>query len=97
MEAVGTLAGGIAHDFNNLLQAITGYTELLMMGKQQGTPELDDLQRIYDSSKRGADLVKSLLLFSRKVQPELRPVDLNHEIVEVQKLLSHTIAKTYQD
>ena len=94
MEAVGTLAGGIAHDFNNLLQAITGYSELLMMGKKQGDPELDDLKRIYDSGKRGADLVKSLLLFSRKVQPELRPVDLNHEIVEVQKLLSHTIAKT---
>ena len=94
MEAVGTLAGGIAHDFNNLLQAITGYSELLMGGKKQGDPEFDDLKRIYDSSKRGADLVKSLLLFSRKVQPELRPVDLNHEIVEVQKLLSHTIAKT---
>jgi two-component system cell cycle sensor histidine kinase/response regulator CckA len=94
MEAVGTLAGGIAHDFNNLLQAITGYSELLMGGKNQKDPEFDDLKRIYDSSKRGADLVKSLLLFSRKVQPELRPVDLNHEIVEVQKLLSHTIAKT---
>ncbi len=77
MEAIGNLAGGIAHDFNNLLQAVMGYSELLLRRKKQGDPELDDLQRIYDSGKRGADLVKSLLMFSRKVQPEFRPVDLN--------------------
>ncbi|MDQ1240098.1 MAG: two-component system, cell cycle sensor histidine kinase and response regulator CckA [Thermodesulfobacteriota bacterium] len=94
MEAIGNLAGGIAHDFNNLLQAVMGYSELLLRGKKQGDPELDHLQRIYDSGKRGADLVKSLLMFSRKVQPEFRPVDMNHEIVQVQKLLSHSIPKT---
>ncbi len=33
-------------------------------------------------------------MFSRKVQPEFRPVDLNNEIVQVQKLLSHSIPKT---
>jgi PAS domain S-box-containing protein len=94
MEAIGNLAGGIAHDFNNLLQAVMGYSELLLAGKKQGDPELDDLQRIYDSGKRGADLVNSLLMFSRKVQPAFRPVDLNNEIVQVQKLLSHSIPKT---
>ena len=94
MEAVGNLAGGIAHDFNNLLQAVMGYSELLLGGKEQGDPEIDDLQRIYDSGKRGADLVMSLLTFSRKVQPEFCPVDLNNEIVQVQKLLSHSIPKT---
>ncbi len=93
MEAVGTIAGVVAHDFNNILQAITGYTELLMMKKKQGDPELDNLQRIYNSSQRGATLVKSLMLFSRKVQPELRPVDLNDEILEIQKLLFNTIPK----
>ena len=96
MEALGTLAGGIAHDFNNLLQAISGYSELLMMSKKQGDPELDDLKSIYDSTKRGADLVKSLMMFSRRTKPELRPVDMNQEIVEVQKILSKTISKTIE-
>ena len=73
MEAVGILAGGVAHDFNNLLQAVIGYSELLLNQKKPGDPEFEDIQRIYDSGKRGADLVKSLLMFSRKVQPELRP------------------------
>ena len=31
MDAIGILAGGIAHDFNNNLQAISGYTQLLLM------------------------------------------------------------------
>jgi two-component system cell cycle sensor histidine kinase/response regulator CckA len=62
--------------------------------KKPGDPEIEDIQSINDSGKRGADLVKSLLMFSRKVQPELRPIDLNHEIAQVQKLLSHSIPKT---
>jgi two-component system, cell cycle sensor histidine kinase and response regulator CckA len=94
MEAVGTLAGGIAHDFNNLLQAIMGFTELLILEKTRTDSERESLQKIYDSGRRGADLVRSLLTFSRKVEPELYPVDLDCEIVLVQELLYRTIPKT---
>ena len=94
MEAVGTLAGGVAHDFNNLLQAVLGYSELLLQRKKEGEPEYADLQKIYQAGKKGADLVKSLLTFSRKVETKYVPVDLNHEITSVRSLLSRTIPKT---
>ncbi|MGC8658267.1 MAG: PAS domain S-box protein [Desulfomonilaceae bacterium] len=94
MEAVGTLAGGIAHDFNNLLQAILGYSELILRRKSEGDRDISDIQRILQAGKRGAELVKSLLMFSRKVEPTYRPVNLNHEIIQVQSLLSRTIPKT---
>ena len=93
MEAVGTLAGGIAHDFNNLLQAILGYTELVLRRKQKDEKDYADLEKVYLAGKRGADLVQSLLMFSRKAEPKFRPVNLNQEILEAQKLLYRTIPK----
>ena len=94
MEAIGTLAGGVAHDFNNLLQIVLGYSEILLKGKQEGDHDYDGLKKISLAGKRGADLVQSLLTLSRKVEPQLLPSNLNHEILQVQKLLSRTIPKT---
>ncbi len=93
MESLGTLAGGIAHDFNNLLTVIGGYTELLLMDKQEDDPSLDDLHKIAIAARRGAELVKNLLAFGKKVEPRLRPVDLNHEVEQIRKLLVRTIPK----
>ncbi|MFH0960794.1 MAG: response regulator, partial [Pseudomonadota bacterium] len=53
----------------------------------------DDLQKIYKAGKRGADLVKSLMTFSRKVETTYVTVNLNQEIKQVQHLLSRTIPK----
>jgi PAS domain S-box-containing protein len=94
MEAIGTLAGGVAHDFNNLLQAVLGYSELMLQRKKEEEPDYADLQKIYQAGKRGADLVKSLMTFSRKVDTKHVPVDLNQEITSVRSLLSRTIPKT---
>jgi PAS domain S-box-containing protein len=93
MEAVGTLAGGIAHDFNNLLQVIQGYTEVLLNGVSQNQPNYEPLQKIHRSAKRGAELTRQLLTFSRKVQSERRPLDLNHEVEQLRNLLQRTIPK----
>jgi len=93
MEAVGTLAGGIAHDFNNLLQSILGYTEILLMDNQMKTTVHQDLQEIKRATQRGAELTRQLLTFSQKVQSRLRPIDLNKEVVQVEKLLRRTIPK----
>jgi PAS domain S-box-containing protein len=93
MEAVGTLAGGIAHDFNNLLQAVQGYAELLFRGKPQDHPDCGSLQKILNAAKRGAELTRQLLTFSRKVESRKRPLDLNYEVHEVQRLLERTIPR----
>ncbi len=93
MESLGTLAGGIAHDFNNLLTVIGGYSELLLMDKQEGEPGYDDLYKIIVATRRGAELVKNLLAFGSKVEPQLRPLGLNHEIEQIRKLLTRTIPK----
>jgi two-component system, cell cycle sensor histidine kinase and response regulator CckA len=93
MEAIGTLAGGIAHDFNNLLQAISGHTQLLLLGKKGKDPDTHELKEIERASGRAAALIRQLLAFSRKVEGERRPIDLNQEIMEIQKVLKRTIPK----
>ena len=93
MEAVGTLAGGIAHDFNNVLQAISGYVQLLLMKKEKKDPDIRYLNRIDKAAQRAAGLTKQLMIFSRKVKNELRPVDLNQEIIQVHGLLQRIIPK----
>jgi len=93
MEAVGILAGGIAHDFNNLLQTILGYTEILLMDDGNNSIPNQELNQIKHAAKRGAELTQQLLTFSRKVQSKLRPVNLNQEVRQIEKLLKRTIPK----
>ena len=93
MEAVGTLAGGIAHDFNNLLQVIHGYGQMLLHNDNQGQQTHQALLRIVGAARRGAELTQQLLTFSRAVESDKRPLDLNHEVKKLKMLLERTIPK----
>ncbi len=93
MEAIGTLAGGISHDFNNLLQAILGYSQILLMGRNNSDPDAVKLREIEKAAQRATDLTKQLLAFGRKVEIQPRPVDVNQVIKQVEKLLKRTIPK----
>ncbi|MGD9971538.1 MAG: PAS domain S-box protein [Desulfatirhabdiaceae bacterium] len=93
MEAIGILAGGVAHDFNNLLQAISGYTQLLLLDKREGDPDHLKLSAIEKSVDRAAKLVHQLLLYSRKADSERRFVNLNQEIVQAVRIMARTIPR----
>lgn len=93
MEAVGTLAGGVAHDFNNILQAISGYTQILLLDKTEADPEYTSLTAILTAATRAADLVRQLLFFSRRLATDRKPLDLNHEVASARRMLERTIPK----
>ncbi|MEW6486704.1 MAG: PAS domain S-box protein [Thermodesulfobacteriota bacterium] len=92
LEAVGTLASGIAHDFNNLLQAITGYAELSLAERPEGRTARF-LAGIEEAARRGSDLVKNLLAFSRAGQPRRHVVDLGAEVRRIAEILERTFPK----
>ncbi|MDQ1238791.1 MAG: two-component system, cell cycle sensor histidine kinase and response regulator CckA [Thermodesulfobacteriota bacterium] len=94
MEAIGTLAVGIAHDFNNMLQVILGYADMLLLGKENGQPGYQELQQIVKTSYDARDLVQKIRILSRKADMKPVPLDLNHNIDQVYKLLSHTLPRT---
>ena len=93
MEALGTLAGGIAHDFNNLLQAINGYSQLLLYNVPEDDPRYENLRAIEQAGHSATELVKQLLLFSRKAEAARRPINLNLEIEQAARILERTIPK----
>jgi PAS domain S-box-containing protein len=85
MEAVGRLAGGVAHDFNNLLGIITACTELLRSRVDSESGEYVD--NIREAAKRGAQLTRQLLAFSRRQQVQVQVLDLNERLKDITKLL----------
>ncbi len=66
LEAIGRLAGGLAHDFRNMLSVILGYTDLLLARVPPGHPLSADMREIRAAARRGVDLSRQLLAFSRK-------------------------------
>ncbi|MBU1220442.1 PAS domain S-box protein [Myxococcota bacterium] len=93
MEAIGTLAGGISHDFNNLLQGIGGYTQLMLMEKSPEDPDYSSLKSIQSAAQRAGELVRQLLLFSRKAESVKKNLRLCEEVVSARKLLERTLPK----
>jgi PAS domain S-box-containing protein len=92
MEAVGTLAGGVAHDFNNLMHAVTGYAELLLIDESNRAIAAE-LEEIREAAVRASTLTRQLLLFSRRVESDLQPLDVRAEVERIGRILERTIPK----
>lgn len=93
LEAVGTLAGGIAHDFNNLLQAIGGYADLLLLRKNEGDPDHQELLGIQRAARSASELTEQLLTFSRRVKSSSGPACVNNIVRSIHRILERTIPK----
>lgn len=93
MEAVGTLAGGIAHDFNNLLQIISGSVEFMKSRRSVEDKERKHLDRVEETVRQGEQLVKGLLTFSRKQEPEFKRLDVNRLIRDLLELMQRAMPR----
>jgi two-component system, cell cycle sensor histidine kinase and response regulator CckA len=93
LEAVGRLAGGVAHDFNNILSIIMGRSELLLGSAGDDPRVRSGLEQICRAAERAASLTQQLLAFSRKQVLQLKVLDLNESVSDVQKMLSRIIGE----
>jgi len=96
LESVGTLTGGIAHDFNNMLGAIVINSEMALLGLPVGSGIHNNLDLILKSAIRGRDLVRQMLLFSRKSEKKQEVISLIPLIKETFKLLRSSLPATIQ-
>ena len=76
IETLGMLAGGIAHDINNVLTPIVAYSELAQRELSSEHRVQEYLDAIRVASHRASDLVRRVLLFSRRQEPKKATVDL---------------------
>jgi len=93
LESVGQLTGGIAHDFNNLLTVIQGNLQVLedrpaLAGDGQAVKVLAAAMR---AARRGAELTKKLLAFSRRQVLQPTTVDVPALLDSLADMLRRTV------
>ena len=96
MQAIGTMAGGIAHDFNNLLGAILGNVALARQDAPADSPVQVSLAEIEKAGRRGRDLVRQILTFSRNEAPRRHRVQLVEVVQESIRLMKVTLPPTVE-
>jgi PAS domain S-box-containing protein len=93
MEAVGRLTGGIAHDFNNLLTIIKGYSQLTLIRLKESSSLKENIHEIHKASERATDLTRQLLAFSRNQIMEMKVLNLNTLLQNLDKMLCRAIGE----
>lgn len=89
MEAIGRVAGGIAHDFNNILTAIQLAAGSLALSSTSS--QASDIDDIVNSARRGAELTRQLLTFSRGEEILPQRVVLGEVVAKLQPMLRRLI------
>jgi len=89
-EALGLLTNSVAHEFNNFLQILIGYIDGLKrrLGDRPEPFIQRALVRSADATERAAILTRQLLAYSRRIAPDVRPVDLDAIVAEVAERLA---------
>jgi two-component system cell cycle sensor histidine kinase/response regulator CckA len=93
MESVGRLAGGIAHDFNNLLTVMLGNADLissLVPPDHEVAPLAAEIRR---TGERASSLTHQLLAFSRRHVLDLKVLDLNSIVEDVEPMLGRLLGE----
>jgi len=89
LEALGVLVAGVAHNMNNVLAVILG-TASLRERAGAGGLDLEAYQTIGKVCRRGREVVRSLIQFSRPTLSGQVPLALHPLVQEVAVLLENT-------
>ena len=91
MQVVGKLTSGIAHDFNNILTIVKGYSELILQDIDRKNPLYEDVNEIYQASRRAEILVRRLLTFTKKDIVEKELISINDIILSMEGMLKRLL------
>ncbi len=93
MDSIGALASGVAHDLNNALAPVIMGTELVRTC--QDAEDRNTYLDIVDSNaRRATELVRQILGFARGSGGQLGPVQLEHDIRDIGRMIQETFPKS---
>jgi two-component system sensor histidine kinase AtoS len=91
LAVMGQLAAGVAHEINNPINGIITYVHLLLKRLKEGRVDHNawekDLKLVERETMRIGRLVRNLLNFSRKTEPDLSHVALDRLVEETLPIL----------
>lgn len=90
LSALGELTAGVAHELNNPLTSILGFVQLLQR-TELSDRQLSYLGVIHDETRRAARIVRNLLTFARRQEPEKKMLDINTILEETLSLLAYQL------
>ncbi len=93
LESVGLLASGIAHDLNNIIAPITLSIELL---RHKYPREQRTLEMVEQCARRGAEVVRQVLTFSRGMDGTRVPLRVSRLVKEMGHLMSETLPRNIE-
>ena len=91
LEALGQLTGGLAHDFNNILTVIIGNLGALSDARAGDSAVAEFVEPAIEAARRGAELIKGLLSFSRKQPLEARLTDVAPLLAALGRLVRRSL------
>ena len=93
METVGRLTGGVAHDFNNLLTVMVGALDMIQRRPDQPERVARLSQAALEAGRRGEQLTRKLLSFSRRRPLRVETVSVSDAIREFEPMLRGAVGE----
>jgi two-component system, NtrC family, sensor kinase len=87
LTTVGKLASGVAHELGTPLNVVSGRAKMIVRGQVTGPALVESAQAIADQAERMTSIIKQLLGFARRREPQRRKESLRGVVERTRALL----------